>query len=123
MKARILLAEDDPNLLDAVAMALERHGAEVVRAASGQEMIQLIAADGSFDLVVTDVAMPWMSGIQVMLAARGAGQRVPIIVMTALQDKRILRQITALGADTKLLRKPFDLAELESAVASLLSAK
>lgn len=119
-KARILVAEDDPAMLDSVATALELYGAEIVRATSGVEMLQLIAAGAAFDLVVTDVAMPWMSGIQVMLAARGAGRHMPVIVMTALRDERILGQVAALGSCARLLRKPFDLAELESTVTSLL---
>lgn len=119
-RLRMLVAEDDPAMLNTVAMVLELRGAEVVRASSGAEMLQLIAEGDEFDLVVTDVAMPWMSGIQVMLAARGAGQLMPVIVMTALRDERIFRQVSALGRRTRLLLKPFDLAQLEAAVTELL---
>ncbi len=117
---RILVADDDPDLLDAVAETLELLGALVVRANSGDALIGALADEGPFALVVTDISMPWMSGLQVMHSARYAGLGTPIVVMTANRDPQTARDVRALGAAVRLLYKPFGLAELESAIDALL---
>ncbi len=115
-KARVLVADDEPDYLQSVAVALERLGLEVVRASSGDELITKIAEHGPFAVIVTDVSMPWMSGLQAMQSARYAGLVTPLIVMTAMKDDRIDAQVKALGHSALLLRKPFALDKLESAV-------
>ena len=121
--AHVLVADDDPLLLDAVAEALTTMGADVRRATSGAELIDQLAHAGPFDLVVTDVGMPWMSGLQAIRSTRAAGLATSVIVMTGLTDERIPAQVQALGKDAVLLRKPFELTELEAAASMLLSAK
>jgi DNA-binding response OmpR family regulator len=121
--AHVLVADDDPQLLDAVAEALTTMGADVRRATSGAELIDQLAHAGPFDLVVTDVGMPWMSGLQAIRSTRAAGLATSVIVMTGLTDARIPAQVQALGKDAVLLRKPFELTELEAAASMLLSAK
>jgi CheY-like chemotaxis protein len=119
----ILVADDDPMLLRAVSKALTGLGARVTHAESGAELIERLADQGPFDLVVTDVSMSWMSGLQAMYAARIAGLGIPIIVMTALTDERIPAKVQALGGQAVLLRKPFDLSSLKTAVTSLLKSR
>jgi DNA-binding response OmpR family regulator len=121
--AHVLVADDDPQLLDAVAEGLTRLGADVVRACSGADLIEQLASAGPFDLVVTDISMPWMSGLQAIRSTRAAGLATSVIVMTALTDERIPTQVRALGEKTVLLHKPFELSELESAASTLLAAK
>lgn len=118
--ARILVADDDPALLAAVCELLEYFGAEVVRARSGDELIEQLGEHGPFDLVITDVSMPWMSGLQAMHSVRAAGLTTPVIVMTALKDERVALQARTLGRGVVFLRKPFALASLAAAVTSLL---
>lgn len=120
---RILVADDDPGFLASVSEALAGLGAEVVLAESGAELVEQLADQGPFALVITDVAMPWMSGLQAMHSARAIGLGVPIIVMTALTDERIAAQVQVLGVNAILLRKPFELEDLESAVERLLSSE
>jgi DNA-binding response OmpR family regulator len=67
--------------------------------------------------------MPWMSGLQAIRSTRAAGLATSVIVMTGLTDARIPAQVQALGKDAVLLRKPFELTELEAAASMLLSAK
>jgi DNA-binding response OmpR family regulator len=120
-RQRILVADDDIELLEAVALAFEDLGADVIRARSGDELIERIAEDGPIDLVVTDVSMPWMSGLQAMHSARTAGLDTPVVVMTALADEFVPRQVENLGQGTLLLRKPFAIDELAGAARTLLS--
>jgi len=119
----VLVADDDPQLLDATAEALTAMGADVIRATNGAELIEQLANAGPFDLVVTDVGMPWMSGLEAIRSTRAAGLGTSVIVMTALTDERIPAQVQALGEHTVFLRKPFELTELETAASMLLSAR
>jgi CheY-like chemotaxis protein len=119
--AHVLVADDDPELLGAIADALARLGAHVVRAKDGAELIEHVADQGPFDLVVTDIAMPWMTGLRAMHAARGAGLGTPVILITALREKWISDRVRALGHKAALMLKPFDLKELESLASTMLA--
>jgi two-component system, cell cycle sensor histidine kinase and response regulator CckA len=119
----LLVADDDPLLLAAVADALTRLGADVVRAGSGAELIDHLVDEGPFDLVITDISMPWMNGLQAMHSARTAGLGTSVIFMTALKDERLTALVQALGRHAVLLRKPFELSELEAVATMLLSPK
>lgn len=119
-ETHIIVADDDEDLRDAVARALEQLGATVVKVGSGGELIEKMA-DASFDLVVTDVSMPWMSGLQAMGTARRAGIVTPVIVITALRDERLPERVGALGHSTALLRKPFDLQTLQELAETMLA--
>ncbi len=121
-RARVLVADDDPEMLGAVADAVGRLGCDVVRAESGADLIDRLATEGPFDLIVSDVSMPWMDGLKALHSMRTAGLPTPIIVMTALADPQIPGQVRALGANAVLLRKPFELDELETAVATLATS-
>src|SRR3970040_2845561 len=67
---RAFVADDDPEMLSAVAEALTERGFVVEMLTSGVDLIERLAESPAPDLLVTDVAMPWMSGIQVALATR-----------------------------------------------------
>jgi two-component system OmpR family response regulator len=121
--ARVLVADDDPLLLELVADGLGSLGADVIRASGGEELLEQLANEGPFDLVVTDVGMPWMSGLTAIHAARSAGISMAVIIMTAREDDGIPAQVQALGPDAVFLRKPFGLAELGAAAAALLAGR
>ena len=120
--ANILVADDDPDLLDSVTQVLEAAGAVVTPAHSGAELIEALGEHGPFALVVTDVSMPWMTGLQAMHSSRYAGLATPVVVMTALQDPGIPDRVRALGSRAILLRKPFTGAQLFAAIDALMPA-
>jgi DNA-binding response OmpR family regulator len=120
---RVLVADDDHELLDAISDGLVRLGADVTCSRNGAELIESLADKGPFDLVVTDIAMPWMTGVQAIHAARTAGLGTSVIVMTALRDESIPARVQALGKNAALLYKPFALAELEALALSLLAQR
>jgi len=122
-RLRILVADDDPDVLYDVASTLEGMGASVTRAASGAELITCLGDDGPFDLVVTDIAMPWMTGLQAIQSTRYAGLSTPVIVMTALRDAAIPDRVRALGDNAVLLHKPFGSKDLAGALQTLLPPK
>lgn len=118
MSPRILVADDDPTSLSLVGRAMERLGCSVERAENGDELLQAIADCGPFDLIVTDVAMPWMTGLQVAHSARTAGMTTPVIVMTAMHMSHA--DVDVVGGNTVLLRKPFKLSQLTHTVEQVL---
>ena len=117
---RVLVADDDPAMLGAVADALARLGYDVTRAEGGADLVDQLATAGPFDLIVSDISMPWMDGVKALRSMRTAGLATPIVLMTALKDEQIPAQVRGLGPNTVLLRKPFELDELDTAVATLV---
>jgi DNA-binding response OmpR family regulator len=115
------VADDDAEMVAAVAVVLERLGFEVIRAFSGADLVDQLVTQGPFDLIVSDVSMPWMDGLKALRSIRATGLETPVIIMTALRDQRIPDLVRALGPRAVLLRKPFDLDEFEAAVAGLRS--
>jgi len=121
---RVLIADDDRDFLDAIAAAVRHLGVDVIRATSGGELIERMAEEGPFDLVITDISMPWMSGLQALQAARTAGVQTPVIVMTALRDEQLPARVAAIGGGAAVfLQKPFELPALEEKVTQLLQPR
>jgi len=110
-RKRVLLAEDDREMREVVRQVLETLGLEVEEASSGVALVSCLVDDGAFDLVVTDVRMPWLSGMQVITKARAAGFEVPVLIMTAFADDELRGSVRKIGG-ALLLEKPFDMREL-----------
>ena len=103
---RILVVDDDRSLRDALRRALTLGGYEVALAEGGQDGLTQIAA-GAPDAVVLDIGMPDIDGLEVCRRLRAAGNRVPILILTARDA--VADRIDGLdaGADDYLV-KPFD---------------
>jgi len=115
--ARILVADDDSAVLDAVAHSLEHERFEVETAQDGEEALEKARAS-QFDVVVLNVMMPRLFGTDVCRTLRGESD-VPIILLSA-RDAEIDRVLgLELGADD-YVTKPFSMAELVSRVRTLL---
>ena len=117
MSARILVVDDERDILEPVTYALEQDGFEVVQAVDGILALDLARRDG-FDVVVLDVMLPGMSGIDVCRVLR-AESDIPIVMLTARDDEvdRVLG--LELGADD-YVTKPFSTAELVSRIRAIL---
>ncbi len=107
---RLLFAEDDKHLLTAVSRGLREDGHDVDQATTGGQALTL-AQEQKYDVIILDVLLPGKTGLVVCRAIREAGNRVPILMLTALDA--VEQRIAGLdaGADD-YLTKPFDFGEL-----------
>jgi DNA-binding response OmpR family regulator len=114
----VLLAEDDPAISEPLARALRREGYEVGVAADGPGTLEAARA-GGIDLIVLDIGLPRLDGLEVCRRIRSAGQSVPVLILTARADE----VDTVIGLDAgadDYVTKPFRLAELLARVRALL---
>ena len=114
---KILVADDDPDLLDLVAYALSQTGYLVVKAADGNAALAAFEAEAP-DLVVLDINMPGQTGFEVCAAIRGTST-VPVMMLTARGEEQDLVRALDLGADD-YLTKPFSPRTLLARVKALL---
>ena len=111
----ILLVDDDELVRASGTSSLRRAGYDVVQAADGEEALALLDAAGPFDLMVTDYAMPGLSGLDLIDAARRRKPRMPVLMVTGYADNG--RE----SADVPRLQKPFLPAELVDRVQALIA--
>jgi DNA-binding response OmpR family regulator len=119
---RILLIDDDTAVRTTVRVMLERSGFEVVEAGDGKAAQRLLAG---VDLVITDVLMPDMDGVDVMAMVRREGHSVPVIAMSGggkVDSKSYLEMARALGAFATIA-KPFELEHLLTTVRAALASR
>ncbi len=117
MTARVLLVDDERDILEPLTYALEREGFSVTCSGDGLEALGL-ARQETFDVLVLDVMLPGMSGIDVCRTVRGESD-VPIMMLTA-RDAEVDRVLgLELGADD-YVTKPFSTAELVSRIRAIL---
>jgi DNA-binding response OmpR family regulator len=121
--ARILLAEDDDNVREFAARALQHAGHQVTTAEDGGIAAEILAAEGDgFDLLLSDIKMPVMDGLALSLQVAAAHPRMIIVLMTGFADQRERAHgLEALIYD--VIAKPFSLADLVEKVADALAGK
>ena len=116
---RLLLAEDDEEMRSLLGSTLRGDGYDIVEAADGAEMLECITAAESsgqtMDLVVADIRMPGLTGLQVLERIRQPDFDTPVILITAFGDRATHDKAYALGA-AAILDKPFELDDLRSVV-------
>lgn len=114
---RVLLVEDDPILGDGLSMGLQQSGYTVDWLTDGQAADHALCCE-DFDLVVLDLGLPKLDGVQVLRRLRARGAAVPVLVLTARDAVPERVRTLDLGADDYLI-KPFDLDELTARLRAL----
>lgn len=115
--ARIVAIDDEPQILTALARGLQRVGHEVVVARNGEDGLAAAAASGP-DLVLVDLRLPDLDGIQIVQRLRGWSQ-VPIVLLSGQGNERARVAALDAGAD-EFVDKPFSMEELRARVDALL---
>jgi DNA-binding response OmpR family regulator len=115
---RLLLAEDDEAIVEPLSRALAREGYRVETVADGHEASRL-GVEGDHDLLVLDIGLPGIDGLEVCRRVRAARPRVPILILTAQGDELDVVVGLDAGADD-YVAKPFRLSELLARIRSLL---
>jgi CheY-like chemotaxis protein len=120
---RVLVVDDDPQVVRLLRVNFELEGYDVVSASDGNEALETIAAQAP-DLVVCDVMMPGMDGFEVVrrLRSDASTSRLPIVMLSAKAMGSDARKGLDAGAD-EYVTKPFDPAELIDVVDRLLGRK
>jgi DNA-binding NtrC family response regulator len=112
---RILVVDDDPSQRSLLDSFLSGQGFEIVTAASGQKALDTLRSRGEFDMMISDVRMPEMSGLETLRRARKEHEHLPVLLVTAYADIKEAVGAMRDGA-VNYLSKPIDLDELLSSV-------
>ena len=115
---RILIVEDDAMLAEAISRALRQSAHMVQRADNGLAADRMLM-DNEYDLVLLDVNLPQLDGIEVLKRLRGRRCKVPVMLLTVRDSVQDRVTGLDLGADD-YLSKPFELSELEARVRALI---
>src|SRR5207249_113203 len=118
LMTRVLLAEDDTSISEPLSRALRREGYEVDVTADGPSTLDKALGEG-VDLILLDIGLPELDGLEVCRRVRAGGQSVPVLILTARADE----VDTVIGLDAgadDYVTKPFRLAEFLARVRALL---
>jgi two-component system, OmpR family, response regulator len=116
--AKLLVVEDEPNILELLAASLRYAGFDVVTAAAGSDAVQA-AQRHRPDLIVLDVMLPDMDGFEVLHRLRGGGTRTPVLFLTARDSTEDKVRGLTLGGDD-YVTKPFSLEEVIARIEAVL---
>jgi DNA-binding NtrC family response regulator len=115
---RVLIVDDEPNVLDSVSKILSRKGFETVTSKNGEDALRQIKNE-KYDLVVADLMMPKVSGIDLLKAVKNENKEIAFLVITGYPSINTAVEATKYGAGG-FLPKPFTPTELEEAVEKAL---
>ena len=120
MAKKILIVDDEPDILRAAKVRLMSFGYEVITASDGNNIIDLLQRDMP-DLILLDLRLPRMDGdkICIMLKTDDRFKHIPIIIFTASSDLTTTKKVKDSGADSYLI-KPFDTEELLQTIKKFL---
>lgn len=121
MTKKVLIVDDEPNIVLSVEFLMQREGHEVATAGDGQEALDMLEETRP-DLMILDVMMPRKNGFEVCEAVRGNAQfaAMPILMLTAKGREAEMKKGLSLGADA-YITKPFSTHELVAKVNELLA--
>jgi len=124
LKKRILIADDEAALLHTMAFTLKRKGYEVETAIDGESAYKKIMEkyfnDKLYDLLITDIQMPGLSGLELVKKIRQTGIKTPILAITGFGNKKISAELLRAGCED-YLDKPFSMNEFINHISKILN--
>jgi DNA-binding response OmpR family regulator len=122
-KKRILVADDDPDLLELLKMDLGYQGYEVLAAANGKDALA-VATNERLDVVLLDVMMPYIDGYHVAYElSNKLGAQAPKIVIMTSRDTVREKGIAMMSGAVSILQKPFSMADLHAKLDEILAKR
>lgn len=120
--SRILIVEDEPNIVESLSFILERAGFEVQTATDGEQALRYLS-HGIYDAMILDIMLPGMNGFDLLRRIRADARlsRLPVIVLTARGQEKDRRMAESAGASS-FITKPFSNEELVRQVERLAGA-
>jgi DNA-binding response OmpR family regulator len=114
MGLKVLLVDDEPDIVEVIQDRLEAYGFTVITAGTGLEALKKLSVE-KFDGVLLDVKMPEMGGIEALAEIRKRDTKIPVIIITSSSTREAAIDAIAKGANEYIL-KPFEWEELKSKV-------
>jgi CheY-like chemotaxis protein len=118
-RARILVVDDDDDVRQVAAALIEEIGYEVMAVGSGEAALQALSG-GGFAMLVTDVVMPGMSGVDLARQVRALQPRLPILFASGYADVQTFGEELT---DESVLKKPYRIAEVAARIADMLGQR
>lgn len=115
---KILFVEDEEDLCNIISDTLSKLQANFKTAQNGQLALDKFKEEGDFDLIVTDINMPVMNGLELIKNIRDLSSDIPVIIMSAHTEPEYIKSAEELGVENYLL-KPFDFIKFINLVSSL----
>ncbi|MBB1284444.1 response regulator [Flavisolibacter sp. BT320] len=116
---KILVAEDEPIMLKTISLRLKKDGHDVMTTDNGREALSMIDEHDP-DLIITDIMMPYASGLEIVGTVKQTEKKTPIIVLSAMGQENVVLEAFNLGADD-FIAKPFSPNELSMRVKRLMA--
>ncbi|HAD98087.1 MAG TPA: response regulator [Cryomorphaceae bacterium] len=118
---RILIVDDEPLIRDALAFKLTKEGYYVETAEDGEKAIEILDRE-RFDVIISDVMMPFISGFELLQILKERGTEAPVLMLTSLNSESAVNKALDLGADD-FMTKPFSPKDLSTRIKKLLEKR
>ncbi len=118
----ILVVEDDENILEQLEIFLRRRTKKIYLAENGKEGLDLFKKHDDIDLIITDVDMPKMNGIEMIKEIRNLDNKIPIVLVTGLRSLDVLVEAINLKI-SQFLQKPMSLSDLNAKIEEISKIK
>jgi DNA-binding NtrC family response regulator len=115
---KILIVDDNPHMCNLLVDILEMFGYQGIKAKDGEEALSLLKKEKNFELVITDLRMPNLGGMDLLKSIKGEDPSLPVVVITAFGKSDTKDDVMAAKADG-YLAKPFKVNEIEDLLKQL----
>jgi CheY-like chemotaxis protein len=121
-KKRILIADDEENMLITLGFILESAGYDISASTNGKQAMSMILSEKNnpFDLLILDVQMPYITGLQLIDELRHYGIMTPIIIMTGYESDELINELKTKDY-SDYIEKPFDEDKLLAKIEKIIS--
>ena len=114
---KILVAEDDKLVLKTLELYLKKGGYEVITSSDGLDAMVQFEAEQP-DMIITDLMLPFLSGLEILGKVKQRRKDVPVIVLSAMGQESVIAEAMKLGAD-HYISKPFNVGQLSQEISKI----